>query len=1106
MRKIFLVSLLIIFSLPSIASHIIGGEIRYEYISTNATGDSTRYKIILLLFKGDATGTNVAQLATSYVIGIFNNDNNSKIIGPSYYNDWTIYRDNPPDIQPVPTNISSCINNPPTLNYTYASYSMEIVLANNTNGYTVAYQTCCRQNGMQNVGADGANYMCLIPGTARMGGNTLNDSSPAFRLPVSVICQNAPFNLDFGATDPDGDSLVYRFCNAYNGGRATDAGFEDPDPPPYQSVAYINGHLGTLPLGSGATINSATGMISGTSPNAGNYVVCVCVDVFRNGRRISTHRKDLIVRVSPCDPIRANPDPGYTTCDGFNIQFDHSSAGANSVFWDFGVPGIDNDTSIINNPIFVYSDTGIYTVKFYINRGESCEDSTTIQMGIYPGFFPGFEAAMPFCTGVPVQFADTSFTRYGVIDSWKWDFGDPSTTTDESFISNPQYVYNTPGTYTVNLTVTNSKGCEKNVSKNITILPSPPLTLFNADTLICGRDSIRLSASSTGTISWQPNYRIIGANTASPTVYPLVPTTYYATGNLMGCTTTDSVRINPVLNFENFIQANPASICEEDTLTLTGTSNQQNVRWLWQPNIRMANAQNAVTKVSPLTTTTYTLTSYWGQHCEAQKQITIPVTPLAIPNAGPDTAYCIGQSGVTLQASGGHTYSWAPSTGLSSTNIPNPIAQPANNTTYIVSVGVNGCSKLRKDTIVVLARQAPALQMSHDTLICVIDTLQIQASGNGTVIWSPNYSINNLTAHQPLVSPDIPTRYYVTLTDIFGCFKKDSVMVDVRPDVTVNAGNDTTICRGDTMRINTTGDAVSYYWENSTNISNVDVKNPLIWPNVSTLYTVRANIGKCEKQSRIRVTVVNYPQPNAGRDTILCAGASVQLNASGGSIYLWDPPDFLSATTVPNPLVSHPGRTVHYTVTVSDTLGCPKSVKDTVTVRVIPPLNVHTNIHDTTIVAGQPINLSVAGAVSYLWTPATWLSSATVRTPIARPQDDIIYHVTGTDQYGCIGRDSVRFRVYTVIPGMYVPTAFTPNGDGNNDIIRPILIGMKSLAYFRVYNRYGEMVYSTSEQGKGWDGIYNGKPQDPGTFVWVAEGVTYQDKRITQKGYVVLIR
>jgi len=93
-----------------------------------------------------------------------------------------------------------------------------------------------------------------------------------------------------------------------------------------------------------------------------------------------------------------------------------------------------------------------------------------------------------------------------------------------------------------------------------------------------------------------------------------------------------------------------------------------------------------------------------------------------------------------------------------------------------------------------------------------------------------------------------------------------------------------------------------------------------------------------------------------------------------------------------------------------------------------------------------------------------------------------------------------------VDPDMYVPSAFSPNGDGKNDIFRPILLGMKSLNYFRIYNRWGQLVYESASKTGGWNGMYAGKPQDPGGFVWMAQGVTYKNELKTKKGNFVLIR
>ena len=97
-------------------------------------------------------------------------------------------------------------------------------------------------------------------------------------------------------------------------------------------------------------------------------------------------------------------------------------------------------------------------------------------------------------------------------------------------------------------------------------------------------------------------------------------------------------------------------------------------------------------------------------------------------------------------------------------------------------------------------------------------------------------------------------------------------------------------------------------------------------------------------------------------------------------------------------------------------------------------------------------------------------------------------------------------KVYKIAADILVPTGFSPNGDGINDIFRPIPIGMRSLDVFRVYNRWGQMLYAGTDPNGGWDGKFGGSVQEPGTYVWYAEGIDYKNTRIKKKGYVVLIR
>jgi gliding motility-associated-like protein len=129
-----------------------------------------------------------------------------------------------------------------------------------------------------------------------------------------------------------------------------------------------------------------------------------------------------------------------------------------------------------------------------------------------------------------------------------------------------------------------------------------------------------------------------------------------------------------------------------------------------------------------------------------------------------------------------------------------------------------------------------------------------------------------------------------------------------------------------------------------------------------------------------------------------------------------------------------------------------------------------------------------------------------VNNPIALPRNDIEYVVRVSNNVGCFDTDSIRVHVFKLKADMYVPNAFTPNGDDKNNIFRPIPIGMKSVDIFRVWNRWGQMVYSGTGNGSGWDGKFGGKPQETATYVWYAEGVDYLNNKIKRKGSVVLIR
>ncbi len=199
----------------------------------------------------------------------------------------------------------------------------------------------------------------------------------------------------------------------------------------------------------------------------------------------------------------------------------------------------------------------------------------------------------------------------------------------------------------------------------------------------------------------------------------------------------------------------------------------------------------------------------------------------------------------------------------------------------------------------------------------------------------------------------------------------------------------------------------------------------------------------------------------------------------------------------------------NYTVTIKDANSCINTTSIIVGNTPIPILRVFAG-RDTEVVIKQPIQLNAIdvtniGFVSYTWSPTFGLNRPDIKNPIATLDKDFAYEVIATTTDGCIAKDSISIKI-SYKSDIFVPTAFTPNGDGKNDVLRPKLIGIKELKYFAVYNRYGELIYKSNNENQGWDGFIKGKEQNTGSFVWMAEAVDYIGRTIFRQGTSVLVR
>jgi gliding motility-associated-like protein len=256
------------------------------------------------------------------------------------------------------------------------------------------------------------------------------------------------------------------------------------------------------------------------------------------------------------------------------------------------------------------------------------------------------------------------------------------------------------------------------------------------------------------------------------------------------------------------------------------------------------------------------------------------------------------------------------------------------------------------------------------------------------------------------------------------------------------------------------------------------------------------------------------------QDTTICYGGAAQLHAliTTGTEYSWDihelftnaGKDTISTLPFASNVLVHPSQTTEYILDLRNA-GCPITISDTFTVAVIPPIRVYPG-DDTLVVVDQPLHFQATSSDvykdAYHWSPATDLSDPAIADPTGLYGSDlstISYLVTATDSFGCYGTATVNVTIARTMPDIFMPNAFTPEAVSNR-MFRPVCIGISSLDYFRVYNRWGQLLYSTSQIGQGWDGRIQGRLQESNAYLWIVKGTDYTGRVIAKKGTMLLVR
>lgn len=357
------------------ASHIIGGEINYSCLGNGL------YSVTITVYRDCYTG--IPPFDSPLYLSVY--DHNGTFVSSS---SLLVQQ-----ITPVPAFINNpCSQFPVDLCVEEGIYTTTLNLPPNNGGYHLVYQRCCRNPTILNIlnpSGVGITLTTFIPTV----GNVCNNNAVFQSFPPLALCALDSFYFDHSAIDQDGDSLYYTFSDPYIGATTGNPQPTVSSAPPFTAVPWAQGYSAANPIAASPvfSIDPNTGAISGTPTQIGQYVLAVSAFEYRNGVLICENRREFQFNVVSClSGTIAELEDQSLFCQGLEVQFQNLSVVATNFFWDFGVPNIQSDTSTLENPVFVYPDTGSYTVMLIANPGWPCADTSFAMVQVYFGVEPFF--------------------------------------------------------------------------------------------------------------------------------------------------------------------------------------------------------------------------------------------------------------------------------------------------------------------------------------------------------------------------------------------------------------------------------------------------------------------------------------------------------------------------------------------------------------------------------------------------------------------------------------------------------------------------------------------------------------------------------------------
>jgi len=476
-----------------------------------------------------------------------------------------------------------------------------------------------------------------------------------------------------------------------------------------------------------------------------------------------------------------------------------------------------------------------------------------------------------------------------------------------------------------------------------------------------------------------------------------------------------------------------------------------------------------------------------------------------------------------------YTVQWESSTGTVNIDVENPVVTPTTSTFYTVTVSdANNCTAT--DSVIIdpvthlLVKTGSA---SED--ICLGDSIMLGSQNTVrcgstpyTINWTPNQNISDPTSPNPIVWPTETTTYTITASDADTTISKNIIVnVEELPTRSV-VGDNQVACSSDRIELSANEPLAGIgRWikiRGSGEIGNhfdpyATLINPTVEDTIGMVWAIQN--GTCVSTDTTWIVNLRGPvESDAGIDQTLCNHTTTEIEGNqpdNGSSGLWSLVSGSAEITDPqSPLTSVTGLTVGEEVILRWTITkeiCQGSTFDEVLITVDDaPTDpgVMLAFRDTTIKVGESIQLLVEGGVSYQWEPVDFLDNSQIPNPIASPTEDITYTVFVNTDSGCLIQDQVVIRIDNEL-SYYVPEMFTPNGDGANDMLFVNMLGYRSID-FKVFNRFGQLVFSTNDANVGWDGRFNGNIQNPDTYVYTLVLETYKEEMISEKGSFQLVR